>query len=81
MFNVGDIVKVRSDVHEAGFVSSMDKYRGNCYKVKEILYSDVYIWEGCDDDGFDWRFRELWLEPIVEDNFEIDEKEIEKLFT
>ena len=64
-FHVGDLVYVRpftSANRPSGLVSSMDKYFGKCYTIKNI----VGEWCSLEDAG-GWAWNLEWLDPVIED--------------
>ena len=96
MFEVGDLVRVKENAYDIGhrnidFVSAMNKYCGHEYKVFKVqtrasglkVYKLESVFEqnsGVNGDGY-WIFVEDWLEKVNETNIEIEEKELEVMFS
>ena len=87
MFKIGDLVKVKEDaksLYGLGFNADMYKYRGKVFEISDVNVRDQKDWyylEGCNHKYGRWIFAESWLELVQLNDFSIEEKEIEKLFT
>lgn len=86
MFKVGDIVKVKENansIYGLGFNADMIKYRGKTFEISKINARDRQGWyylDGCNSNYGSWIFDESWLELIKTNDFNVEEKEIEKFF-
>jgi len=84
MFKVGDKVRIREDTHDVGglyWLSEMDKFRGIETCIKSTNGRWYHLEKGSYEGSDTYAYDESWLELITEDNFSIEEKEIEKFFT
>ena len=84
MFKVGDKVRIKEDTHDVPglyWLSEMDKFRGIETYIKSINGRWYHLEKGSYEGSETYAYDESWLELIKEDTFEVEEKEIEKLFT
>lgn len=89
-FQVGDLVRVRMDARDREdirFLPEMEKYKGNCFYIKEIDakgYRNEHFLEGCQVENSTsyWYFHESWLDFAKEKDYkDIQEKDLISLFT
>ena len=84
MFKVGDKVRIREDTRDVPglyWLSEMDRFHGIETYIKDIDGVWYHLGKGSYEGDDTYAYAESWLELINEDTFEIEEKEIEKLFT
>lgn len=83
MFKVGDKVRIREDTKNAEgllWLEEMNKFRGIETYIKDINGCWYHLEKGS-YEGLDiYAYAESWLELMDDNNFEVEEKEIEKLF-
>ena len=83
MFQVGDKVRIREDTRSKAdllWLPEMDKFRGIETRIKDIDGYWYHLEKGSYEDGDKYAYDESWLELIDDNIFEVEEKEIEKLF-
>jgi len=83
MFKVGDKVRIKEHTEsEIGlyWLSEMDKFHGIETYIKDIDGLWYHLEKGSYEGSDVYAYAESWLELIEEDTFEVEEKEIEKLF-
>ena len=83
MLKVGDKVRIKEDTHDVlglYWLSEMDKFHGIETCIKDIDGRWYHLEKGSYEGSDTYAYDESWLELIEEDTFDVEEKEIEKLF-
>ncbi len=84
MFEIGDKVRIKEDTKSViglSWLPEMDKFRGIETYIKNIDGRWYHLEKGSYEGSDTYAYDESWLELIDDNNFEVEEKEIEKLFT
>ena len=83
MFKIGDKVRKKEDTKSViglSWLPEMDKFRGIETYVKDIDGRWYHLEKGSYEGSDTYAYDESWLELMDDNNFEVEENEIEKLF-
>lgn len=83
MFKIGDKVRIKEytiDVPGLYWLSEMDRFHGIETYIKDIEGCWYHLEKGSYEGSDTYAYAESWLELIEEDEFEINENELEGIF-